>query len=74
MQGLGRILISIGGFIVLAGICVLIANRLHIPLGRMPGDIRWRGKSSAVYFPIVTCLLLSALLSLLFYIFSRFHR
>ena len=67
-------LVSIGGVIVLAGICVLIANRLHIPLGRMPGDIRWRGKNSAVYFPIVTCLLLSALVSLLLYIFSRFHR
>ena len=74
MHGLGRALVSIGVLIVLAGVCVLIADRLHLPLGRLPGDIRWRGKNSSFYFPIVTCLLISALLSLVLYLFGRFHR
>jgi len=74
MHGLGRALVLIGLVIVLAGVCVLIADRLHLPLGRLPGDIRWRGKNSAFYLPFVTCLLLSALLTLLFYLFGRFRR
>jgi hypothetical protein len=74
MYGLGRILISIGIVIVIAGLCVLLAGRLHLPLGRLPGDIVWRGKNSAFYFPVATCILLSVLLSLLFYILSRFRR
>ena len=74
MDGLGRTLIAIGAFIVLAGVCVLAANRLHLPLGRLPGDFAWRGKHSAFYFPLATCLLLSALLSLIFYIIGRIHR
>ncbi len=74
MHALGRVLISIGIGIVILGICVLIANRLHLPLGRLPGDFSWRGRNSAFYFPLGTSLLLSALLSLLFYIFSRIRR
>lgn len=74
MHGLGRILIAIGLAIVLAGVCVLIADKLHLPFGRLPGDIAWRGKHSSFYFPLTTCLLLSALLSLLLYIISHIRR
>ena len=74
MYGLGRILISVGIVIVIAGLCVLLAGKLHLPLGRLPGDIVWRGKNSAFYFPLATCILLSVLLSLLFYILSRIRR
>ncbi len=74
MQGLGRILVTLGAIVLIAGVCVLVAERFNVPLGRLPGDIRWRGKNSAVYFPIATCLLLSALLSLILYIFSRIRR
>ncbi len=74
MHGLARVLISIGVGIVVLGVCVLIADRFHLPLGRLPGDFSWRGKNSAFYFPLGTCLLLSALLSLLFYILGRIRR
>ncbi len=74
MYWLGRVLISIGAGILILGVCVLIANRFHLPLGRLPGDFSWRGKNSAFYFPLGTCLLLSALLSLLFYILGRIRR
>jgi hypothetical protein len=74
MHGLGRILISIGAVILIVGICVLLAEKLNLPLGRLPGDFAWRGKNSGFYFPLTTCILLSVLLSLLFYILGRIRR
>ena len=50
---------------------VLLAAKLNLPLGRLPGDIIWRGKNSAFYFPWVTCLLFSLLATLLLWIFKR---
>jgi hypothetical protein len=43
-------------------------------LGRLPGDIVHRGGNTTFYFPIVTCLLLSVALSLLFWLISHFRR
>ncbi len=74
MYGLGRALIVFGVVIVIAGICVLLAGRLNLPLGRLPGDIVWRGKNSTFYFPLVTCIVLSVVLSLIFYILSHIRR
>lgn len=71
MQGLGRSLIYTGAFIVILGVCVLLAEKLGVPLGRLPGDFAWKGKQSSVYFPLATCLLLSAILSLVLYVLSR---
>lgn len=65
--GLGILLIVIGGLVVLLG-------RFNIPLGRLPGDISYRGKNTSFYFPLGTCILLSVLASAVFYLISRFHR
>ncbi|MEX2303129.1 MAG: DUF2905 domain-containing protein [Bryobacterales bacterium] len=71
---LGRMLIAIGLGIVVLGLLVMLAAKLGLPgLGRLPGDLVWRGKNSAVYFPIVTCIVLSILLTLAFSIFNRFR-
>jgi hypothetical protein len=74
MQGLGRLLIYAGVFIVILGVCVLLAEKLDVPLGRLPGDIAWKGKRSAVYFPLATCLLLSVILSLILYVLNHLRR
>jgi hypothetical protein len=74
MYGVARLLISAGILLVLAGLFVLIAGKAGLPLGRLPGDFAWRGKHSSVYFPLATSLLLSALLSLLLYVFGRLRR
>jgi hypothetical protein len=50
---------------------VLIIDRLGLPLGRLPGDIRWQGKGTTFYFPVVTCLLLSILGSLILWLLNR---
>ena len=74
MQGLGRLLIFAGGFIVVLGLCVLLAEKLGLPLGRLPGDISWKDKHTSVYFPLATCLLLSLILSLILYVLNHLRR
>jgi len=71
---LGKALIVLGAVIVIAGVVVLVAGRANLPIGRLPGDIVYRGKNTSFYFPIVTCIVLSAVLSLIFWIAGRFQR
>ena len=73
MPGLGRFLIIAGSILLLAGLLVVGLGRLHIPLGRLPGDISLRGRNWSFSFPIVTCILLSALLSLVLWLAGRFR-
>lgn len=70
-MGLGRILIVFGLMLVAAGVLLTIGERLPIKLGRLPGDILIRGKNSVFYFPLATSLLLSVLLTLVLWLFSR---
>ena len=67
----GRFLILAGLALVVLGVIVLGADRLGIHLGRLPGDIRMEGKRGGFYFPVVTCILLSVMLSLVSWLFSR---
>jgi hypothetical protein len=74
MADLGKSLLVLGGVIFLVGALFLLAGRFHLPLGRLPGDIVYRGKNAVFYFPIVTCILISVLLSLIFWLFGRGSR
>ena len=74
MPDLGRTLIVLGCLLVVAGALVLGLNRLHLPMGRLPGDLNWRGRNWSVSFPLATSLLLSVLLSLLVWAVGRFRR
>jgi hypothetical protein len=71
---LGRLLILLGLALVGLGVVVIVLERLHLPLGRLPGDLSWRGKGWSVSFPLVTCLLLSAILSLVLWIVNSLRR
>jgi hypothetical protein len=62
---MGRLLIGAGIVLVAAGLLVMLAERAGIHLGRLPGDIRMEGKHGGFYFPVVTCILISLLLSLI---------
>lgn len=66
---MGRLLVSAGVFLVIAGVVFMMAERAGIRLGRLPGDIRLEGKHGGIYFPVVTCILISLLLSLLSWFF-----
>jgi hypothetical protein len=67
----GRLLIIAGLTLVVVGVIVTYANKLPFKLGRLPGDIAIEGKNGSFYFPIVTCILLSALLTLVSWLFNR---
>ncbi len=68
---LGKLLLVVSGIILLIGAVLLLAGRLHLPLGRLPGDIVYRGKNTVFYFPIVTCIVISVVLSLIFWLLGR---
>lgn len=70
-MNLGRVLIVAGLLLAGLGVAVIVANRLNLPFGRLPGDIVWRGKNTTFYFPWVTCLLLSLLATLVLWLFNR---
>ncbi|HTA42139.1 MAG TPA: DUF2905 domain-containing protein [Bryobacteraceae bacterium] len=68
---MGRLLIYAGIVLVIAGLVVVLGERVGIRLGRLPGDIRVEGRRGSFYFPIVTCLLISVILSLISWLFTR---
>jgi len=67
LLGLGLLLALIGGAILLAG-------RAGLPLGRLPGDISYKGKNVSFYFPLGTSILISIVLSVILYLISRMRR
>lgn len=68
---MGRLLINAGILLVIVGLAIVLGERLGIRFGRLPGDIRIQGRRGSFYFPIVTCLLISAILSLISWFFRR---
>jgi DUF2905 family protein len=74
LRELGRALLFFGALLILLGALLYFGNKLPLRLGKLPGDIVHRGEHTTFYFPIVTCLLLSAALSFLLWLFSNFRR
>jgi hypothetical protein len=67
----GRAIIALGVLLVLVGLVVEFGSRLPFRFGRLPGDIYIHGKNTTFYFPIVTCILLSVVLTLVMWLFNR---
>jgi hypothetical protein len=68
----GKTFIVLGLGLVFLGLIFLLAGKIPF-LGRLPGDIHIEREKFSFYFPIVTCLLISLILSLLLWLFSRFR-
>lgn len=66
-----RLLITVGVLFIVAGLVAALAARLSIRLFHLPGDFVWRGKHTVLYFPLATCLLLSVLLTLVFWLAGK---
>jgi hypothetical protein len=71
MNPVAKTLIIIGAVLVVLGLLWQIAGR-HLPLGRLPGDIRIETENVRFYFPIVTCIVISAVASLIMYVWRLF--
>jgi len=68
---LGKFLVIVGVLLVAAGLLLMAGVKFpFFGLGRLPGDIAYKGKHVQFYFPIVTCLVLSGVLTLVFWIIS----
>ncbi len=74
MQDLGKTLVVIGLVIAGIGVAMLVASRIGLPLGRLPGDFTYRGKNVSFYFPLGTSIAISIVLSAILYLLSRMRR
>jgi len=70
MQDLGRFLIVLGAATILIGVLLVLGPRIPW-LGRLPGDILIRRGTFTFYFPLVTCVVVSAILTLILNLFWR---
>jgi hypothetical protein len=71
---LGKLLLLGGIVLVVIGAFFAFGGRLPFRLGRLPGDISYQGKNSSFYFPIVTCIVLSVAVTLIFWVINLFRR
>jgi hypothetical protein len=74
MAGVGKFIVVIGVVIVAIGLAVMVLDRMGLPLGRLPGDIFYRGKHTTFYFPLATSILLSVVLSVVMYLIGKLHK
>jgi Protein of unknown function (DUF2905) len=70
---LGKIFIFFGAVLLAVGLLLLLLGRTNLPIGRLPGDVVYRGKHTTFYFPLATSILLSIVLSIVFYLIGRFR-
>jgi len=71
---LGKALVFIGILIAAAGVVLMLLGKTNLPLGRLPGDILYRGKHTTFYFPLATSIVVSVVLSLILYLLGRIRR
>jgi hypothetical protein len=74
LNEIGKALIGLGILLVLIGALLVLAGRAGLPLGRLPGDVAYRGKNVSVFVPLGTSILISIVLSAILYLISRFRR
>ena len=74
VRELGKVLLIFGLVIAVIGAILLAGPRLPFRIGRLPGDIVYHGRHTTFYFPIVTCIVLSVLLTLVFWIIAALRR
>lgn len=71
MGDFGKLLIIFGGILLLLGLVFIALGRTHLPLGHLPGDIYYRGKNFTFYFPLMSCILVSVVLSAILYLINH---
>ena len=67
-------LLFFGVVLVAVGLALILVGRTNLPIGRLPGDILYRGKHTTFYFPLATSILITVVLSLIFFLIGRLKR
>jgi H+/Cl- antiporter ClcA len=68
------LLIFLGAILAVIGLALIFLGRTNLPIGRLPGDILYRGKHTTFYFPLMPSIVLSVVLSLLLYFIGKVRR
>lgn len=71
---MGRLLVILGMALVVIGGIVMLLGRAGLPLGRLPGDVLYRGKNTIFYFPLASSILISVVLSIILFLIGRIKR
>jgi hypothetical protein len=71
---LGKLLVLMGGIVVIVGLALILIGRTNLPIGRLPGDMVYRGKNTTFYFPLATSIVVSVVLSILLYVIGRIRK
>ena len=74
MTEIGRLLVILGVALVVIGGLVIFLGRTGLPLGRLPGDIFYRGKNTTFYFPLASSIVISVVLSIVLFLIGRLRR
>jgi hypothetical protein len=74
MADMGRLLVILGIALVVIGGIVMLLGRTGVPLGRLPGDIVYRGKNTTFYFPLASSILISVVLTIVLFLIGRMKR
>ena len=74
MAEMGLLLVILGVALVVIGGIVMLLGRTGLPLGRLPGDILYRGKNTTFYFPLASSILISVVLSIVLFLIGRMRR
>ena len=74
LREMGKLLLFFGVLLAATGTLLMLGPRLPFRLGRLPGDIIYQGRGTSFYFPVVTCLLVSATVTGILWIVSYFRR
>ncbi|MFZ0561206.1 MAG: DUF2905 domain-containing protein [Terriglobales bacterium] len=74
MAEMGRMLLILGIALVVIGGIIMLLGRTSLPLGRLPGDILYKGKNTTFYFPLASSILISIVLSIILYLIARLKR
>jgi heme/copper-type cytochrome/quinol oxidase subunit 2 len=64
-------LVFLGLMVAALGLVFMLAGKTNLPVGRLPGDIVYRGKHTIFYFPLATSILISVVLTLVFYVLGK---
>jgi hypothetical protein len=70
---LGKFVLVVGAILVVVGALMISGVKMPFRLGHLPGDIAYQGRHGSFYFPIVTCIVVSVALTLLFWIINSFR-
>ncbi len=73
MQSLGKYLVILGVLIAVIGVILVLAPKINF-FGRLPGDIVIKRENFTFYFPVVTCIILSAVLTIIFWLINFFTK